>query len=270
MVPSNGFVYLGNITVPENLTNWNSSDGYGTDDCVTDNGKQTMFAAYAQLQKADGLVTQTDTNGHTVMAYTDATVNYKWNGTINGATSYVYIIDQATAWEEETNDSGDTYLRKNRIGTKRTFEYLYEEGYIPFTFAEFQGTNAIEVTEVSLKNNTTVYSTGTVDETTRRFDGTQNTSFLNWAELFSSTVASNYGIADAYITFTDNSGKELYRHAVRVRLAGEKTLALVETGTQVTTWETQTLTVGETYHASIEVQLATGERPVIWEGTVRR
>ena len=272
MVPNKGFIFMGDITIPADLDNWKNDADYGTDDCAEENGEQKLFEAYALMQKADGLVTQTGSSGHTVMAYTDAEVTRNSDGTIDGKNSYIYVIDQAQGWKDGVNASGDTYKYKERIGTKRSFQYLFDNCYLPFTFKEFLGEDGIEVTTVSLKDkkSNTAYAEGTVDEITRLFAGTQSVNTLTWKELFSSTITSNYGIADAYIIFTDKYGVELYRHAVRVGTSGRMTLDLVETGKMVTVWETRELTAGKTYNVSVEVQLATGERPVIWEGTVVR
>ena len=45
-------------------------------------------------------------------------------------------------------------------------------------------------------------------------------------------------------------------------------LDMEETGAMVTTWETKALKSGKTYNAKIEVQLSTGERPVIFDGAL--
>ena len=82
----------------------------------------------------------------------------------------------------------------------------------------------------------------------------------------SSSITSNYGVVDAYIIIKDNAGNEIYKHAVRTGTAGNTNLALEEEGAMVTTWETKALQSGKTYNAEIVVQLATGERPTIWNG----
>ena len=84
--------------------------------------------------------------------------------------------------------------------------------------------------------------------------------------MCSTTVTSNYGVVDIYVLIYDNAGNEIYKHAVRTATAGDKDLALVESGAQVTTWETKALTSGKTYNAEIVVQLSTGERPTIFSG----
>ena len=73
---------------------------------------------------------------------------------------------------------------------------------------------------------------------------------------------------DIYAVFYDAAGNEIYRHAVRTATAGNMDLEIVEEGANVTTWETKPLFAGRTYDMKLEVQLSTGERPVIWTGKV--
>ena len=269
VVPKNGFVLLGDIVMDETKNGWSAA--YNTVLVCSENGQQVMFDAYAQAKKADGMVyyveaSDGDGAGHLVMLYKDAYVVYNTDGTINGDESYLSIIDQGQRWEEATNDQGDTFQRKTSIDNQISFTTLYESGYIPFTFQEFLGTDAIEETEVSLVNGTETLASGTVLEADRSFRTATTTDNLTWSQIFSSDVTSNYGIVDAYIIVKDVKGNEIYKHAVRTGTAGNKKLSLVETGAMVTTWVTQNLVAGKTYSAEIVVQLGTGERPTIWSG----
>ena len=266
IVPNNGYVFLGDVEFDQTIAAWSAA--YNTKMTCQNNGEQVMYAAYALLQKADGMVYYT-TAGHVVMAVTDAHVEYLSDGTIDGDASYVYITHQAQSWKSGENEAGDSYSYKSCVSDKKTFASLYGSNYLPFTYQEFLGTDPIEVTEASLiGSDDTVYAAGEVDETTGAFTGTQSADTLTWTELFSSTVTANYGIADIYIIVTDNAGKEIYRHAVRATAAGKKSVALAETGDMVTTWEQGVLFPGRTYNMRIEVQLSTGERPTVYEGTL--
>ena len=261
--PYNDFVILGDVVIPDTVKSWNST--YGTDECVAENGEQVMFGGYAKLQKADGMVYYTSA-GHLIMAYSDPVVVYNEDGTINGDESYIYIIDQAQTWKDATNEAGDTYRYKSSVNAKKTFTQLFESHYIPFTFAEFLGTDPVEKTEVSLVKSSTTLVSGTIEEADRSYQTTKTTEKLTWSNLMASKVTSNYGIVDVYIIIKDNYGNEMYKHAVRTATAGNMNLAMAESGEAVTTWETKELTSGKTYNAEIVVQLATGERPTIWSG----
>ena len=268
VVPRNGFIFLGDIKI-DDVSAWSAS--YNTDMACAANGQQVMYAGYAQALRADGLVYYVETSGgngagHLVMVYEDAHVVYNRDGSINGTESYLTIIDQAQTWETDENEAGDTFLRKDSVGKQVTFKKLYDTGYIPFTFPEFVSGDPIEETEVSLVSGETTYVSGVINEDTGVYEGTQNVQTLTWQELFSSKITSNYGIADAYIIVYNSLGQEIYRHAVRVQSAGRLNLSLVEEGAQVTTWSYANMAKGQTYDMKIEVQLATGERPVIFNG----
>jgi len=50
--------------------------------------------------------------------------------------------------------------------------------------------------------------------------------------------------------------------------AGNKNLAMTETGAEVTVWKQANVTKNRSYAGTIEVQLATGERVVIFDGNI--
>ena len=264
-VPNNGFVFLGDVKTPADLAGW--SLAYNTVACCQENGEQTMYEAYALAKKADGLV-QWTTAGHFIMIYSDAVVVRKTDGTIDGDKSYVYIIDQAQRWQTMTNDQGDTFQYKSNINSKYTFSTLFKNSYIPFTFQEFTGEASIQDTMVHLVKDETYLVSGTIRESDRAYVTTKTTDTLAWSDLFASRVRSNYGIVDVYVTLYNTDGKEFYRHAVRTANAGNKNMAMVESGPEVTVWKTASVAKNSTYKARIEVQLATGERVVIFDGNI--
>ena len=241
-VARNGFIKVGPYTYDENIAQFE----LGTDTiniCKT-NGEQIMFQSYAMLQPADGLV-QWTTAGHVIMCTSVPHVEYKNNGEIDGEKSYITICEQSTKWQEGTNASGDTYLYKVSHDQQKTFASLFKGSYIPFTFAEFLGTDPVEETECTFSH------TG---------------STITTKELFASTITSNYGICDAYASIKDSTGKEVYRHAVRIKATGEKELAFTRAG-NVDKWGTLDVSNGE-FTVEVTCQLATGERPVIYSGKI--
>ena len=264
VVPKNDFIMLGDVKIPD-IDGW--SLAYNTKACCAENGEQVMYEGYAKLQKADGLVYWT-TAGHLVMAYTDAVVVRNADGTIDGEKSYVYLIDQAQTWKTLTNDAGDTFQHKNGINEKYTFKKLFTTSYIPFTFKEFTGEASIQDTMVHLVKDDTYLVSGTIRESDRKYVTTKTTETLAWDDIFTCRVKSNYGIADVYVTLHTESGQEFYRHAVRTGTAGNKNLAMAETGAEVTVWKLANVVKNRSYSGKIEVQLATGERVVIFDGTI--
>lgn len=243
MTKNNGYIPLGSYTYDTaKIKNWKDADGYRTTDVVRNNGEQVMFASYALLQPADGLVYYT-TAGHVLMVATAAHVEYvPGTDDIDGIKSYITIIDQAQKWETYTNTDGRTYQVKSSVDAKVTFQQLYKSNYLPFTFGEFTGADPVEATTCSFS---------------------LSADTITASDLFGATVTANYGITDAYAIVTNASGKEVYKHAVRNTTAWAKTLKLVKSGENVDFWGT--LNSG-TYTVKVVVQLATGERPTVYTG----
>ena len=70
------------------------------------------------------------------------------------------------------------------------------------------------------------------------------------------------------MTLYTATGGEFYRHAVRSSTPGNKDLVMAEFGDMVTIWQNADVTKGSTFQGKIEVQLATGERVVIFNGNI--
>jgi len=242
MYQANGYFRVGPYTYEDKRDKFTEDDN--TVSICKENGEQVMFQSYALLQPADGLV-QFTTAGHVMMCSSVPHVEYiPGTQEIDGEKSYLYIIDQHKKWSEATNESGDTYLYKNYVDRKMTFKKLFDNSYLPFTYAEFLGTDPIE-------------------ETVCTFSHTGST--ITVKELFSSKVTANYGIADIYAIVKDASGKETYRHAMRTQTGGNKELAFARTAANMEKWGTLDVSAGE-FTVEIVVQLATGERPTVYTG----
>ena len=244
MVVSNGFLRVGPYTYDDKLENITSPNANSVAICEA-NGKQVMFQSYAQLQPGDGLVYYT-TAGHVVMCSCQAHVEYiEGTDRIDGENSYITIIHQAQKWLEGTGESGDAYLYKSGVDEKQTFEKLFSSHYLPFTFAEFQGTHPIEETKCTFsipENHVTV------------------------TRLFTGIVTSNYGISDNYAVVRDGQGKEIYRHAVRAVQANVRQQQFVRNEPNADSWGELNLEPDGEYTVEITVQLGTGERPTIYQG----
>ena len=114
---------------------------YGiTRDICKENGEEVMYAAYAQLQMADGLSVNTKGGAHAMLV---SQVHVVKNGDqIDPEGSYVLVHEQTSKYF----DKGETYYDEN-LGTdvyimggvdrKYTFKKLYSAGYLPVTCKEF-------------------------------------------------------------------------------------------------------------------------------------
>lgn len=167
----------------------------GTTKICRDNGEQIMFQSYAALKPADGLVYYT-TAGHVVMCASEPVVSYKTDGTIDGSKSYIKIMDQNGGWEAATQSDGSYYEVQGGIYTKKTFDKLFSSKYIPFTIAEFQGTDPVEDGRATLDPE----------------DGKTDLTGLKEAEL-----EANYPISHIHVKVLDENGKEAYRYVSRTR-----------------------------------------------------
>lgn len=240
---SNGYLRVGPYTYADDK---GFSETYTTDMIVAENGQQTMYKSYAEMHLADGLVNYHTGGGHVIMATSEPVVVYLESGDIDAGNSYITISDQGQTWKETTNEAGDTFQMKSGVDKKRTFLSLYQEAYIPFTFAEFTGAQPVAKTECNID-----ISGETVDQDA----------------LFKAKVTCNYGISDIYLSLYDANGREVYRLITRAVSAGYKELQLAKNATNSFSWGEFESLSGE-YTAKITVQLSTGERPELYNGKV--
>lgn len=240
----NGYLRVGPYTYDDLQTNF--SETYTSDMIVQQNGMETMFESYAQLHLADGLVNYHKGGGHVIMVSSEPHIEYS-NGKIDPVASYVTILEQGQMWGEYTNEAGDTAQIKPSVDKKMTFLELFNNAYMPFTFAEFLGTKPVEETVCSIE-----LSGETVSAT----------------QLFSARVTSNFAISDVYISLKNKDGEEVYRQVTRATNAGLMELVVNKNATDTFQWGDYDSLSGE-YVVEVTVQLATGERPVLYTGKVK-
>jgi len=243
MVKARGFLPVGGYTY-DDITRL--GDPYTTKHILEDNGVEKIFECYALLKKGDGLVNFV-TAGHVMMVSSEeAHVEYGADGKIDPGKSYITVIDQTGTIGQASNDAGDTYNYEQNVDGKMTFLYLSQKNYLPFTFAEWEGTDPIE------KSETTYTHTGDT---------------ITLDQLYDSTVTSNYGICDVYASVYDKNGNEVYKVARRAGQCGRKELAFIENGVEFESWgNVEDLNPKKDYTVKVYAQLYTGERPVLWEG----
>ena len=249
----NGFLSVGPYTYDKSVSS--ITPAYNTIKICENNGKDTMFRSYAEMEQGDGILQMT-TAGHVVMASSDPAVVYNDAGSINGTESYMTFIDQTNKWTEYENDLGDKATIKANVDVKWTFDYLFEKHYIPFTFAEFRGTHPVE-------------------DTVCEFSHTGDT--ITKEQLFDSFVTCNYGIVDTYIIVKNPAGQQVYKHAVRCIRPGLKKMELMEYENngemnlngrtdRVSRFGTPNFTPG--HSLEVVVQVATGERVTVYKGAI--
>lgn len=240
---SNGYLRIGPYTYDDSRS---FSSTYTTDMIVAENGMQTMYKSYAELHLADGLVNYHSGGGHVIMVTSEPTVVILPNGDVDPTNSYVTISEQGQPWGAYTNEAGDKAQLKASVNKKKSFQELFKDAYMPFSFAEFLGTKPVDKTEYSIN-----LSGDTVDQ----------------LKLFNAKVTCNFGISDIYMSLYNSSGKEVYRLITRAENAGAKELAFARNATNSFTWGDYNKLSGE-YTVKVTAQLSTGERPELYTGKV--
>lgn len=110
----------------------------GTRDLIKENGDAVMLSAYAQLQKADAVVTSNGA-GHAMMI---AQNNLVKNGdTIDPEASFVLVHEQFTTnYKEQLSytdeKTGRTVYQLGGVDRKYTYAQLLKKGYLPITIKE--------------------------------------------------------------------------------------------------------------------------------------
>lgn len=127
----------------ENISVWCEENN--TKSVCDANGEQIMYESYAQVKPADGLYTQWNTakNSHLRMAVQAATVVYAEDGSIDGRQSFLTYTDQGSSLEPYKLE-GATALVQGDLDVKVTFKNLFDNGYLPFTWAELIGEDPVE------------------------------------------------------------------------------------------------------------------------------
>lgn len=177
MAPATGFIRVGNYVAAED-------NNKGSAGVCSANGEQTMYEAYALMQKADAAVY----DGHTMMVVS-VQVERNSDGTIDGEKSFAtvlhqtgsYIVKETKAYDEAL---GEDVYQTYGIDDEYTFAYLFEKGVLPVTCRAFIDPT-FEIPEPAVTDSLT--QPGQED-------------------LFAGEFVSNYFISFVDVTVTDASG----------------------------------------------------------------
>ena len=189
MTQENGYLHVGDYETDPDTSK-------GSLKVCNRNGQDVMFAAYAQLQKADGVFTSAESGSHTMMVVSTHVVKDK-AGNIDGDESYVITLEQSKypfQKEEHAYDEqlGAEVYAISTLDEKHTFNDLFSGGYLPITCKEL--INPAPLAEVKVN------------------DSNRNTSmdvFMN------GYVDSNYHIDTLTVTITDKDGNIVQQAALR-------------------------------------------------------
>jgi len=185
MVLKHGCIPLGEYTYDTTLENW---DGIATADVCKQNGQQVMYRSYAKLLPADGLSnSHMNGQGHVIMNK-EIHVEKAADGSIDGYKSYIIYYEQSSG--VMTAIHGNTsYKTQAGVDRKFTFHELFNEGYLPWTVAEFIGRDPVEK------------ATATGDLTAPS---------ATVSEIAKIRIRTNYAMSAFEFRVKDESGKELF------------------------------------------------------------
>lgn len=188
MASDNGFLPVGEYwTRPDDITSSGTI-------CST-NGKPVMYAAYAQLQKADALVRRAESSGHTIMV-SKIDVVYTADGAVNGVDSTVTVIEQTSSLQKAERCQFDETIGEDiypiyKLDQVYSFAELYNEGYLPITCKELIDPDP--VAEPEIKDSLTEFNKDTI---------------------LTGTISCNWAIDKVTVVISDGSGKEVQRASV--------------------------------------------------------
>ena len=210
------------------------------------NGPEVMYEAYAQLRLADAIVFYFET-GHTRMIAEEPVVIRDENGKIDGQYSYVLCHEQGVTVLDEKNKTYSTCPTFK----KYTFENLFAGYYLPVTNIEFI-TGEFDIPECTLEGGVSDSRLG----------------------LTTGIVKANYSLDYVSMVITDSQGNVVfdrwmfptvakradnnsYDYQIR-RVIMEYDLAGFAVPLRTVNFQP-----GETYHAVITGNLATGDSFVV-------
>ena len=190
MTPLNGCVLVGDYELH------NTTMLANTPFVVQSNGQQKMFRAYAQLQKADGVVhINAKGAGHAMMIVRNST-HYRDDGSIDGAKSYVTVLEQNSGCERYQQSSyidpvtGQTIVRMQDLDVVFTYDRLAQLGYLPVTCKALVDPSPVP--------DATVTDSLTADEI-----GIEN--------LYGGAFTSPYRISHVTIVISDKDGNQVQK-----------------------------------------------------------
>lgn len=183
MTDSQGCIPVGDYTV-----GWPFFTG-PTNDILESYGKPHMLGCYAQMQGGDAMVRfNSSGQGHAIMA-TEVQVVYNEDGSVNGEESYALITDQSgvqlskelTRFDEKLGQ--EVYVLCG-VDAKRTFDWLYNSGYLPVTCKELIDPAPLPEEQI-----------------------TESVAFEGVDTLLSGELNSNYRLSHVQMTIYDEQGR---------------------------------------------------------------
>ena len=238
MVPTNGYYFVEGVKVPElteaereaaaskppvqnhggtlvgsgvadklDITYDRSLSG-DTDEIVAYNGEQGMYAAYANAQKADGLIRSDGSNDAKMVVSVNVVKNA--DGTIDGEASYITVLSQTYKnFQDEVVDENGVYII-GEVDRKMTFKELFDAHFVPMTVKELID--------------------GTPSSEAMVRDGYEYTSYRTGSYLYSGVMNGSRRIIWVTTEIKDEAGNTLFKNIAFAERSDVKVPAATETG----------------------------------------
>ena len=263
LVKVGSYAINGSTASTTTLTNFDSPNN--TYQICEANGLEEMSKAYAQLLPGDAIVAYVD-EGNTInhaqivsgvkVVYTDGTIVMNPGAvdatkTIDPARSVIYLYEQNSPRNDVTLASGQGARDFGKTTLSPYFSRQYNRGYLPVTCKELAHNEA---------DRTQVFAA------TAGISGTPSDAYNITEKGFGARkVSSNYAIARVLVTITDrSSGKVVTTLVEHVRgITREYNL------NDIRIKLLNTLTLGTTYNARVDLDLSNGETLTAWEGRLK-
>ena len=274
LIPDPDGTHVGSvIKQPQSSVLQDASLDNDTDDIVAFNKEEGMFAAYANMKKADGVIRNDGTNADDSKMIVTVNVVKTPDGKIDGDASYVTVLAQTTAINDLFDADGNPVLDANgnqirtfsEVDAKYTFRELYDGNYIPVTVPELL-TASVDDGGASVRDPNEAY-----------------TARKNASYLYTGVLTGSRRILWLNAVLTDEAGKEVFNNICFAERGDVKTYAkgtepgrytfdmakfddsqekIVSLGTDVVAGST--LKAGK-YHYKITARMITGEELVARE-----
>lgn len=145
------------------------------------NPPEVMYAAYAQLQKGDAIVTAWSTTGHARMAVKQPVPVLDADGKIDGDKTKLTVIEQTSSFSTAVD-----YNTTWRVNREIKFKKLYEDNYIPVTVEELVQNKA--------------------EDATFTITGAASPAKITEVTMLKGLVKSNYRMISVTAEITDENG----------------------------------------------------------------
>ena len=242
MTYAQGVIPVGNWVYPKEITTFHD---YHTRRIVEENGEEVMMESYALLQKADAVTSSGETSlgRHTMMVIENANV-VRQNGKIDPKKSTVLVQDQRAGGSSDgflAEEDGLTVRYSGRTRAEVTFEWLFQNHFLPLTVPELTGEKPYTPAEVKFRGET---------------DSVK--------DVLGGVLECNFALCTVKITVTDPSGEvaskfiNLSRNDTRSGQAYEFPMSRFAYRAGEELWCRSLLKKGESYHLTLTAIPASG------------